>query len=51
MESDGRRTWFRLWLGRSLLADDLGSPVEVEAELARHGLTLDQFEDEPDNDE
>ena len=49
VESSGRRTWFRLWLGSALLADNLATPAEVERELARHGLTLADFEDEPGN--
>lgn len=45
VESDRGRQWFRLWLGESLLADNLGSVAELERKLARYGLTLDQFEE------
>lgn len=48
MESDGGRQWFRLYLGRSLVADKIWSEADLERELARYGLTLDQFQ--PDND-
>lgn len=46
VEAEGRRQWFRLWLGSALLADDVATVAELERELARHGLTLDQFEPE-----
>ncbi len=45
VEGDGPRQWFRLWLGRSLVADLLWSEADLVRELARYGLTLDQFED------
>ncbi len=49
VERDGGREWFRLYLGRSLVADRLWSVAELERALEPYGLTLDQFED--DNDE
>ncbi len=48
VESDGSRQWFRLRLGRSVVADRLWSEADLVRELARYGLSLDQFEDEPD---
>jgi hypothetical protein len=36
-------------LGRSVVADRLWMPEDLERELARYGLRLDQFE--TDNDE
>ncbi len=51
MESDGGRRWFRLWQGRALVADHLGTPTDVERELKPYGLTLADFEPEPGNDE
>jgi len=50
VESQGGRQWFRLRLGRSVLADHVASMAELERELARHGLTLGQFT-EAGNDE
>lgn len=43
-EQDGGRRWFRLWLGRSLVADLLWTQEDLERELARWGLTLADFE-------
>lgn len=48
MEAQGRRQWFRLRLGDAVLADDIASVAELERELARHGLSLDRFEQADD---
>ncbi len=49
MESQGGRRWFRLYLGRSVVADHLWTPEDLERALEPYGLTLDRFG--PDNDE
>lgn len=48
VEREGRRQWFRLWLGGSVLADEVATVAELERELARYGLRLDQFKPEAD---
>ncbi len=48
MESDGGREWFRLYLGRSVVADRLWTLADLERALEPYGLALEQFE--PDND-
>ncbi len=48
MESEGGRQWFRLWLGRSVVADRLWTQDELVRELGRYGLSLADFEDEAD---
>ncbi len=48
MERDGGREWFRLHLGRSVVADRLWTLSDLERALEPYGLTLDQFEDESD---
>ena len=49
VESQGGRQWFRLYLGRSVVADRLWTPEDLERALEPYGLTVDQFEDEPGN--
>jgi hypothetical protein len=46
VERDGARRWFRLRLGRSVVADWLWSEADLVRELARYGLTLADFEDD-----
>ncbi len=50
VEREGSRLWYRLHLGRSVVADRLWTLAELERALAAYGLTVDQFEDGPDGD-
>ncbi len=50
VESDGSRRWFRLWLGRSVVADRLWTLADLARALEPYGLTLADFEDEPGSD-
>lgn len=46
VEREGARSWFRLRLGSSVVADRVWSEAELVRELARYGLTLADFADD-----
>lgn len=47
--SEAGRQWFRLYLGRTLMADNLWSEADLLRELERHGLTVADFQPDADD--